>query len=143
MTRLTRVVTTLAIALGMAAVVVPSTAAAAPAAATAWLLRTQFLAGDPNGGDKACQEREIYLAKGHYNWGLRMGGSTVSTRPDMQLDTGTYLWRDCLTPDDGFYIHTSSLGRINPGGDPASTYRSWRLSGDGTYTWGSFLDPKF
>jgi hypothetical protein len=142
MTRLRRIIAALAITLGMAAVVAPSAVAAAPAD-TAWVLRTQFLTSNPQGGDLACTEsRRIYLAKGSYNWGLRIGGSQWVTR-DMFLDAGWYRWQSCLNPEYGDYIHTSALVPENPDWDSAATSRSSVVSSSGTYTWGSFLDPRF
>ncbi|MEV0226012.1 hypothetical protein [Streptomyces sp. NPDC050704] len=143
MKRRRRILTTLLVALGMAAMVAPSTTAAAPSADTAWVLRTQYLVSNPEGGDVACTEsRRIYLASGSYNWGLRIGGNQWVTR-DMSLGAGWYRWQSCLNPEYDDYIHTSVLVPENPDWGPAATSRTSVVNPSGTYTWGSFLDPRF
>ncbi|MGA6168250.1 hypothetical protein [Amycolatopsis magusensis] len=134
-----RILTTLVVALGMAAAVTPS----ATAADTAWVLKTQYLTSNPNGGADSCTEsRRIYLGEGSYNWGLRIGGNQWVTR-DMALGSGWYHWQSCLNPEYGDYIHTSTLVPETAGWDPAATGRSSVVSSSGSHTWGSFLDPRF
>jgi hypothetical protein len=143
MKRRRRILTTLLIVLGMTAMIAPSTATAAPSADTAWVLRTQYLTSNPQGGAVACTDsRRIYLAGGSYNWGLRIGGNRWVTR-DMSLGAGWYRWQSCLNPEYGDYIHTSTLVPENPDWDAAATSRTSVVSASGTYTWGSFLDPRF
>ncbi|TDC23289.1 hypothetical protein E1265_13165 [Streptomyces sp. 8K308] len=115
----------------------PGTASAAQDHPTAYNTKTQFLDASPDSGmAMSCVERSIYLATGDYRWGhvWADGGEPI------RLPAGTYTWTDCLDPQNGYYTQQSRLR--GPGG----TYdliESWQLWEDGTYEWGSYLDPQF
>ncbi|GHG03808.1 MULTISPECIES: hypothetical protein [Amycolatopsis] len=142
MANLLRTLTSLAVAVGITAVAVPATATAAssPTAYNTW---TQELTNHPNPGMPiSCVDRTIDLREGHYNWGLKMGGSERVMRTDLFLGTDRYGWHDCLVPGDNVYGHASSLkARNHPDWPEITISRSWTLSAAGVRTWGSFLDP--
>ena len=90
----------------------------------------------------SCVSKEIYLAEGDYEWSQTRGGQVSASRYT-HLQAGTYGWKDCLFPDNGYYNQLSYL--TAPGGGNAVTPIStdWDPVYDGTYTWGSYLDPSF
>ncbi len=142
MKRRRKILAILMTALGMAVMAAPSAAATAPSGDTAWVLRTQYLKSNPQGGERACTKfRRISLDSGNYNWGLRIGGRQWVTRV-IFLGAGWYQWRSCLIPQKNDYIHISSLGPEDPGRKAATTDRTAVVNPSGTYTWGSFLTPR-
>lgn len=141
MAKLLRTLMSLAFVLGAAAVVVPGTATAAD---TAYNTKTQYLTGTPNSGMAgSCVSRSVYLAAGYYDWGHRMGTGSSVGRANLYLGADWYTWADCLDPGDGIYGHGTTLKAVNHSWPRVEISRTWRLSSSGTYTWGSFLDPRF
>ncbi|MFF4847550.1 hypothetical protein [Streptomyces sp. NPDC001194] len=116
--------------------------APASAADTAYNTRSVWLDGVPRWSDAdACTTRSMTLASGNYTWTQIWEGSRTPSR-DLYLAAGTYTWTDCIRPQDGYYLQTSSLSK--PGldtaylNDPVQHHFS-----QGTYTFGSLLDPHF
>ncbi|MER7537771.1 hypothetical protein ABTX77_23730 [Streptomyces sp. NPDC097704] len=114
----------------------------AGAASIAYNTATLWLKGDPTSDtDPACVTREIYLASGNYGWGQTHGGRPGAGRT-IWLQAGTYGMRDCLFGGLGDYAHSSLLV---PELDLESVElrSTWDPGSDGTYTWGSYLNPYF
>ena len=116
-----------------------SQASAAPIAyntKTMWMLGTATPYVDPS-----CVYREIHLAAGNYGWAQTQGGQ-ISAHRTIWLTAGEYSMHDCLNGADGYYKHFTYL--IPPGNNPTVYYAtSWDPETDGTYTWGSYLNPYF
>ncbi|MFE3582238.1 hypothetical protein [Streptomyces vinaceus] len=96
------------------------------------------LAGAPaSAADTAYNTRSVWL-DGVPRW----SDADACTTRSMTLAGGNYTWTDCIRPQDGYYLQTSSLSK--PGldtaylNDPVQHHFS-----QGTYTFGSLLDPHF
>ncbi|GAB2587410.1 hypothetical protein GCM10027168_20270 [Streptomyces capparidis] len=128
------------VALLVALLGLPGTASAASAAPIAYNTKTQWLTADPDSSlPQSCVQRRITLASGHYDWGI-IG---AAERPDLYLGAGGYTWKDCLTPEDGYYIQQSSLDPDNPAWQTIFLTDYWFLADSQTMQWGSYLDPHF
>ncbi|RKN45744.1 hypothetical protein [Streptomyces hoynatensis] len=146
MARIPRGLLTVTALLGLAALAAPGAAAASDASdasaqdhPTAYNTKEQFLTADPERGmDTSCVERRISLGSGDYVWGIIGAGERT-----LYLGSGTYTWKDCLIPDDGFYVQQSTLNPDNPDWDTAILTDTWSMYGDQIAEWGSFLDPQF
>lgn len=141
---------TLSVALtgGVLALTASMTAPAAAAAAeTAYNTKTQFLAATPNAvNPPSCVERRVSLANGVYEWGQVRYDGLYPLKPEFSLGAGMYTMKDCLSPTggiSGFYHHTTTLDPDNAGWPTVELARDWRPRLDGTYRWGSYLDPSF
>jgi hypothetical protein len=93
-----------------------------------------------------CVSRAIFLTLSYYQWfpytsptadwpNLDMGGEIGR---NLELKSANYTWRNCLIPQDGFYVEQSTLS--GPWGS-AVTSDSFDLKASGTYTWGTLLIP--
>lgn len=141
-----RAVVALAAAALMAIMVITPAAAAADAEAaypTAYLTKRQYLTANPvDSMPTSCVSRRIFLAAGTYEWGDYFDGDRDAIR-NIQLGRDNYTWRSCLDPKNGYYRHTDSLDPDNPAWVTAVWNYDYFLYFNGTYTWGSYLDPQF
>ena len=141
MARISRILAAATALLGLSALGAPGALAAAgsPQAQdypTAYNTKEQWLTADPERGmPTSCVERRITVASGSYRWGILGAGERT-----LYLGADTYTWRDCLIPDDGFYVQQSTLNPDNPDWDQALLTDTWHLYGDQVAEWGSFLD---
>lgn len=121
--------------------------ASAAAAETAYNTKTQYLVAIPDVlNPPSCQQREITLVNGVYEWGQVRYDGQYPLNPAFSLGAGTYTMTDCLSPTGGvpgFYEHTTTLDPHTAGWPTVTAERSWRPRLDGTYKWGSYLDPSF
>ncbi|MGY0055140.1 hypothetical protein ACWY4P_00900 [Streptomyces sp. LZ34] len=141
MARISRILLSVMALLGVAILSTPGTASAAQDYPTAYNTKTQYLKAQPTSDmPKSCVERHITLLGGDYDWGQILG---AGDRPNLYLGAGAYTWEDCLYPDDDFYIHQTKLNPDNPDWDEISLTESVFLADSDSYTWGSYLDPRF
>jgi hypothetical protein len=141
--RISRILLTLTVLLGVAVLGVPGTAMAAE---TAYNTKTQYL--EVLDGGTSCRDRRIFLAAGHYDWGQLMTRAQGGTeRSNLELGEGWYSWRDCLEGTSQHppytYSHETWLDPENPDWQAIKITGKWFLRFDGDYTWGSYLDPRF
>ncbi|HEY9370754.1 hypothetical protein [Streptomyces sp.] len=124
-----------------ATAVVTLAGAPASAADTAYNTRSVWLDGKPvSGQEQACTTRSMYLASGTYTWTQILGASRTPTR-DIYLAEGTYWWIDCIRPHGGYYEQYSILDK--PDSEMAFLLDPSFTQSEGTYTFGSLLDPHF
>ncbi|RKN04624.1 hypothetical protein [Streptomyces radicis] len=141
MARIARRLPTLLALLGA---VVLGTSGTASAAETVHQERTAYLAQmPPPGSVSICESRDIFLAAGHYDWGVYLEDRSDTNRPDMYLGEGWYHWEICMVPDGDQYLNNSLLDPDNPDWDEVEIGTRYTLGASGDHTWGSFLDPKF
>jgi hypothetical protein len=134
---------TLVILMAVIALVV-GVSGTAQAAARATHYYTTYLAWNPNPGMPVhCQPaRVININEDDYTWGHFWGGVERDLKA-FRLGTDTYVWADCLYPDEfGEYHHVSSLDPQNHPDWPTAYIESWNSFGppDRNVTWGSYLD---
>ena len=116
----------------------------AQAAKTAYNTKTQWLSGRPNNSmPRSCVERPITLASGRYDFLQIVGNLHTPIRWDVHLGAGTYTWKDCLEPNDGYYTHTTLLIPNNPDWPLLHAINNVYSISTGDTTWGSYLDPRF
>jgi hypothetical protein len=120
-------------------------AGTAQAAARATHYQVSFLSAAPNSSmPVSCQPaRELVIIGDTYEWGQYFGGIENVLNPALVLRTDTYIWGDCLYPQNGHYWHVSSLQAKNHPEWPTAYIESpeFMFGGDDRLvTWGSFLD---
>ncbi|MFD4996347.1 hypothetical protein [Streptomyces buecherae] len=136
-----RILRRLSTATALLGVALLGVAGPASAAETAHNKKTQHLTDRPTSGmAKSCVERDIHLAAGTYDW-LQSGG--LGERSNLYLGQGSYTWRDCLYPKNGYYEHWTSLNPDHPDWETIKLNGDWKPSVPGNWTWGSVLDPRF
>lgn len=134
--RVRKLLTLAAAAAALVTTMSPATPAAAQGSATN--LKTQFLSAVPWWDPVSCVERTIYLDAGSYAWDQVMDDRTHHVRT-ISLGADTYTWKDCLAPQNGFYVQITTLDPHNPAWQTAVGYGTWSLTDSRTYTWGSRL----
>jgi hypothetical protein len=100
--------------------------------------------------DDACRTRyNMVISAGDYHWYQEDGSDDpdyVVTRTGgwdgewIHLDSGSYTWTVCLDPQNGYYIHASSLTPSS--GAVALRTATYTVSVTGTYSFGDVLAPK-
>jgi hypothetical protein len=88
--------------------------------------------------------RRIWLEAGTYGWFTYIqpnaNGGDCNNR-DIYLGAGWYEWADRLIPQQGTYFHDSKLDPDNPAWGTVFITCSHITLRAGYYTWGSALDP--
>ena len=139
----------LAVTAAATLLMLPVTTGTAHAAETVHNLKTQSLTASPeNTMLMSMVRREISLKRGIYGWWTYVAPPAFGYCDNFtgEIIAGDYVWTDQLWPgsfNKGWYRHDSYLSEPNSGiGYKLTCY--FRLTGgDGTYTWGSGLDPHF
>lgn len=119
-------------------------AAPASAAVTQLNVKTQWLTDAPEDWmGTSCVSRTLTLG-GTYEWGDYYSdsyGTEYRAKRTISLGYGSYTWKDCLDPKNGYYVRTSTLDPANPDWATAKwVVETWRFYGpSGSKTWGSYL----
>lgn len=119
---------------------------AGPASAafpTAYNLKTQYLTDRPvDSMPTSCVTRRISLAAATYGWGAYYDGAIYPLR-QIPLASGTYTWKNCLDPKNGYYRNTGTLDPDAAGLPTAVVNHDISILEARTWTWGGYLDPPF